>query len=77
MSNSIASAVEEQTVTTNEIGRSVAEAALGIDEVAKNTGGVATSANYTTQGVNDTKTASLELSQMAVRLQQSVSGFTF
>jgi methyl-accepting chemotaxis protein len=77
ISNSIASAVEEQTVTTNEIGRSVTEAAQGVNEIAKNIGGVATSAKNTTQGANDTKTASIELSQMAARLQASVSKFTF
>jgi methyl-accepting chemotaxis protein len=77
ISNSIASAVEEQTVTTNEIGRSVTEAAQGVTEIAKNIGGVATSAKNTTQGANDTKTASQELSQLAVRLQASVSRFTF
>jgi methyl-accepting chemotaxis protein len=77
ISNSIASAVEEQTVTTNEIGRSVTEAAQGVTEIAKNIGGVATSAKNTTQGANDTKTASIELSQMAARLQASVSKFTF
>ncbi len=77
ISNSIASAVEEQTVTTNEIGRSVTEAAQGVNEIARNIGGVALSAKNTTQGANDTKTASQELSQMAVRLQTSVSRFTF
>jgi methyl-accepting chemotaxis protein len=77
ISNSIATAVEEQTVTTNEIGRSVAEAAQGVNEIAKNIGGVATSAKNTTQGANDTKTASLDLSQMAARLQASVSKYTF
>jgi methyl-accepting chemotaxis protein len=77
ISNSIASAVEEQTATTNEIGRSVTEAAQAIDDVAKTIGGVAVSANYTKQGVADTKAASIELSQMAVRLQESVSRLTF
>jgi methyl-accepting chemotaxis protein len=77
ISNSIASAVEEQTVTTNEIGRSVTEAAQGVNEIARNIGGVATSAKNTTQGANDTKTASIELSQMAARLQAAVSKFTF
>jgi methyl-accepting chemotaxis protein len=69
--------VEEQTVTTNEIGRSVTEAAQGVNDISKNIAGVATSAKNTTQGANDTKTASLELSQMAVRLQASVAMFTF
>jgi methyl-accepting chemotaxis protein len=77
ISNSIASAVEEQTATTNEISRSVGEASQGVNEIAKNIGGVATSAKNTTTGANDSKTASLELSQMATRLQESVSRFTF
>ncbi len=77
ISNSIASAVEEQTATTNEIGRSVTEAAQGVSDIAKNISGVATAARNTTQGANDTKTASLELSEMAARLQASVAKFTF
>jgi methyl-accepting chemotaxis protein len=77
ISNSIASAVEEQTVTTNEIGRSVTEAATGINEISKNISGVATAAMNTTHGANDTKSASLELSEMAARLQASVSKFSF
>jgi len=64
-------------VTTNEIGRSVTEAAHGVNDIAKNIGGVATAAKNTTQGANDTKTASLELSEMAARLQATVSKFTF
>jgi methyl-accepting chemotaxis protein len=64
-------------VTTNEIGRSVTEAAQGVNDISKNIAGVATSAKSTTQGANDTKTASSELSQMAARLQASVSRFTF
>jgi methyl-accepting chemotaxis protein len=77
ISNSIASAVEEQTATTNEIGRSVNEAAQGVNDIARNISGVATAAKNTTQGANDTKTASLELGEMAARLQASVSRFTF
>jgi methyl-accepting chemotaxis protein len=77
ISNSIASAVEEQTVTTNEIGRSVAEAATGMNDITKNIAGVATSAKNTTQGANDTKSASVELSQMAATLQAAVSKYTY
>ena len=40
----IASAVEEQTATTNEMSRGVAEAATGSGEIAANITGVATSA---------------------------------
>ncbi len=76
ISNSIASAVEEQTVTTNEIGRSVTEAAKGVGDIAKNIGGVAIAAKDTTQGANDTQKASQELSQMAAQLQTLISKFT-
>jgi methyl-accepting chemotaxis protein len=77
ISNSIASAVEEQTVTTNEIGHSVTEAAKGVGDIAKNIGGVALVAKNTTQGANDTQKASAELSHMAAQLQKVVSRFTF
>ncbi len=77
ISNSIASAVEEQTVTTNEIGRSVGEASKGVGEIARNINGVAVAAKNTTQGANDTQKASQELSQMAARLQTVISTFTF
>ena len=77
ISNSIASAVEEQTVTTNEIGRSVAEAAKGTGDIAKNISGVAVAAKNTTQGASDTQKASQELSRMASMLQGLVSKFQF
>ena len=76
ISTLIASAVEEQTVTTNEIGRSVGEAARGVADIAKNIGGVAVAAKNTTQGANDTQKALHELSQMSTRLQSVVSQFT-
>ncbi len=77
ISNSIASAVEEQTVTTNEISHSVSEAAKGVGDIAKNIGGVALAAKNTTQGANDTQKASAELSRMAAQLQKVISRFTF
>ncbi len=77
ISNSIATAVEEQTVTTNEIGRSVGEAAKGVDEIAHNIGGVAAAAKDTTQGASNTQKASQELSRMAAQLQAAISKFTF
>jgi methyl-accepting chemotaxis protein len=77
ISNSIASAVEEQTVTTNEIGRSVTEASQGVNDIAQNITGVAVAAKNTTQGANETQKASQELSRMASRLQMTVSKFTY
>ena len=77
ISNSIASAVEEQTVTTNEISRSVSDAASGVGEIARNIGGVAVAAKDTTQGASDTQKASQELSRIASRLGTVVAKFTF
>jgi len=77
VSDSIAAAVEEQTVTTNEIGHSVKEAARGVDNIAGNISGVATAAKDTTVGAHDMRKASQELSEMAARLQSVVSKFTF
>ena len=68
--NTIASAVEEQTATTNEITRNVAEAAKGSKEIAQNITGVAQAAKSTTTGANDTQKASAELAKMAAALQE-------
>jgi methyl-accepting chemotaxis protein len=75
ISNTIASAVEEQTATTNEIGRNVTEAAKGTGEIARNITGVATAAESTTSGATDTQKAAMELSRMANELQSLVSRF--
>jgi methyl-accepting chemotaxis protein len=71
--NTIASAVEEQTATTNEISRNVAEAAKGSTEIAQNITGVASAAKSTTSGANDTQKAAGELSRMASELQAIVN----
>ncbi len=70
ISNVIASAVEEQTATTAEIGRNVSEAAMGTSEIASNITGVAHSAELTTSGASQTQTAARSLSEMAANLQQ-------
>lgn len=75
ISTTIASAVEEQTATTNEIGRNLAEAAKGVNEIARNITGVATAAQSTAQGATDTQGSSKALSEMAATLQQLVSRF--
>jgi methyl-accepting chemotaxis protein len=77
ISNNIASAVEEQTVTTNEIARNVSEAAKGTEEIAKNIGGVAIAAQNTTRGATDMQKAAQSLSGMAAQLQGLVAKFTF
>lgn len=77
LQNTIASAVEEQTATTNEIARNVAEAAKGSSDIAKNIGIVAVNAQSTTIGANNTAEAASELSRMAVDLKKVVSNFKY
>jgi methyl-accepting chemotaxis protein len=72
----IASAVEEQTATTNEMSRSVQEAAGGTTEIATNITGVSTAADSTTQALTQTRTAVDELSRMAADLRTTVGRFT-
>ncbi|WP_243056786.1 methyl-accepting chemotaxis protein [Nocardioides sp. SR21] len=71
----IASAVEEQTATTNEMARNVAEASTGSGEIATNISGVAAAAETTTQAVNQTLTAIEELARMSSDLRREVSRF--
>ena len=75
ISSTIAAAVEEQTVTTNEITRNVSEASRGSGEIAENITGVATAAQNTTKGANETLGAAKGLSEMASQLQQLVDRF--
>jgi methyl-accepting chemotaxis protein len=71
----IASAVEEQTATTNEMSRNVAEASTGSGEIATNISGVAAAADTTTQAVNQTLTAIEELARMSHELRAEISRF--
>lgn len=73
----IASAVEEQTATTNEMSRGVAEAAAGSGEIAANITGVASSAATSSQVLVQMGDAVGELAQMAGDLRGRVSAFTF
>ena len=73
----IASAVEEQTATTNEMARSVAEAAAGSGQIAQNISGVSQAAGNTTAGVADNQLASSELARMAVELHDVVAQFRY
>jgi len=77
ISNTIASAVEEQTATTAEIGRNVGEAAQGTTEITENINGVAQAAKDTSQGIGQTQTAGNELAKMAADLQTLVSQFKY
>ena len=73
----IASAVEEQTATTNEIGRSVSDAAQGSAAIAQNITDVAQATQNTLSSANDVHNASGEMARMAAELQQLVDRFHY
>ncbi len=73
----IATAVEEQTATTNEISRNVNDVATGNQEIARNITGVATAAKSTTEGAEYTNKAAGELARLASTLQALVRQFDF
>ncbi len=72
----IASAVEEQTATTAEMGRSVEEAAHGSLEIASNAERVAKAADETSTGAGDTLSAAEDMTRMAEELRAIASSFT-
>jgi len=75
--NTIASAVEEQSATTNEISRNLAEAAHGSSEITKNISGVAEAARSTTAGANETQKSAQALERMAAELQGLIAQFKY
>ena len=72
----IASAVEEQSATTAEMSRSVAEAATGAQTIADSIGNVAGTSSTTARGVSDAQSAAAELATMSQHLHQLVGRFT-
>ncbi|WP_436524332.1 methyl-accepting chemotaxis protein [Actinoplanes sp. HUAS TT8] len=72
----IASAVEEQTVTTNEMSRNVNEAAEAGARVAGTITGVAESVQMTTVGVTEANRAATDLAGMSTDLRRIVERFT-
>jgi methyl-accepting chemotaxis protein len=75
--NTIASAVEEQSATTNEISRNLAEAAHGSTDITRNISGVAEAARSTTAGASDTQKSAQSLERMAAELQGLVAQFQY
>jgi len=73
----IASAVEEQTATTNEIARNINQVSLGSKEIARNITGVADAAQNTAQSASNTQNSALELSKTAHELEQLVGQFKY
>ncbi len=91
VSNAIASAVEEQNITTREIAQNVAQVAsvsetvaLGVSdsatasqEITRNIAGVDSAARQTAQGATQTQAAGAELSKVSEGLQALVGQFKF
>jgi methyl-accepting chemotaxis protein len=75
ISSTIATAVEEQNATTNEMSRNVCEAAHGSGEITSNIAGVATAAESTSRGSADTEKAAQELVRMSSELRALVAQF--
>jgi methyl-accepting chemotaxis protein len=75
ISATIATAVEEQSATTQEISRNVSEAAKGASEVARSITGVSEAAQSTSTGAAESTNAAHGLAQLATQLTQLVAQF--
>ncbi|MEP7763798.1 methyl-accepting chemotaxis protein [Sanguibacter sp. 25GB23B1] len=73
----ISSAVEEQTATTNEMSRSVSEAATGSVDIASNIVGVASGAASSSQVLVQMGTSVDELARLSADLRQRVAAFVY
>jgi methyl-accepting chemotaxis protein len=76
ISATIATAVEEQNGTTNEMSRNVSEAAQSSGEITSNIAGVADAARTTTQGATDSHKASQQLVENSALLRRLIEQFT-
>jgi methyl-accepting chemotaxis protein len=71
----IASAVEEQTATTQEMSRGIADAAAGSDRIAQDIGEVASASDQSLQGVRQAERSSGEVARTADELRELVGRF--
>ncbi len=75
--STIACAVEEQSATTSEIGRNVAQAARATADIAQTISGVAEGAGSTARGAGDTQKAADGLAAMAADIRELVGQFRY
>jgi methyl-accepting chemotaxis protein len=75
ISSTIASAVEEQNATTNEMSRNVSEAARGSGEITSNIAGVSHAAESTSRGAGDSQKAAQGLVETSNQLRRLVEQF--
>ena len=77
LQNANAGAVEEQSVTTSEMGRNVSEAARGSSEIARNIAGVAEAAGDTSKSAHQTLDAAQNLAKLSSDLKHLIGQFKF
>lgn len=75
ISSTIATAVEEQSATTNEMSRNVTEAAKGSTEITQNIAGVSQAAQGTLSSAHESMKAAQALAQMSTQLRGLVEQF--
>ena len=72
IAGNIASAMEEQAATTNEVARVVVESTTGVQQISENIQQVSVAASQTGQGANDMQGAAKNLNDLASRLNALV-----
>ncbi|MBI4383353.1 MAG: DUF3365 domain-containing protein [Nitrospinae bacterium] len=77
ISNTIAGAVEEQTGTTAEISRHIAEAAKGSGDIAQNISRIAKATETNASDANDARDAADAMLSMAEDLQKNANTFAY
>jgi len=75
ISATIATAVEEQSATTNEMSRNVTEAAKGSTEITQNIAGVSQAAQGTSSSAHESLKAAEQLAQMSTELRGLIEQF--
>ena len=75
ISTAIATAVEEQTATNNEISRNVTEAAKGSSKIKQNIARVSQAAQGTSSRANESMKGAQQLAQISTRLRGLVGQF--
>jgi methyl-accepting chemotaxis protein len=77
LQSSIAAAVEEQSATTSEIGRSVVEVAANSQTIATTIAGVTDTASSTSRGAVTTSQSATELARLAGQVRELVTAFRY
>lgn len=75
LQTSVAASVDEQALTTEEITRSLTEAATGGQDIARNILGLAEAANLTSNGAGSTQEAAMQLAKLSGELLTLVQSF--